>query len=137
MSRIVLDTNTLVSALGWSGPPQRLLDACMKGRLSLFVSPAILDELVAVLARPKLALLAGHPDLPLVLSWLYHPDRLVIPAREYKVVRQDPDDDKVIACAVAAGAEAIISGDSHLRRLGEFRGIMILRPREACERWGV
>ncbi len=57
---------------------------------------------------------------------------MVIPTRGFRVIREDPDDNKVIACAVEAGAEAIISGDSHLLQLGDFRGMMILSPREAC-----
>ncbi len=137
MKKIVMDTNTLVSAIGWTGPPQRLLEACLQGRLLLYVSPPILDELVNVLSRPKLAVLAEHPDLPVILRWLYHPARLVIPLQEFKIVEQASDDDKVIACAVEARVEAIVSGDNHLLQLGTFHDILILKPREACERLGI
>lgn len=136
MKRIVMDTNVIVSAIGWSGLPARLLEACLKGRLRLFVSPAILQEVSEVLARPKLAVLARHPDLPVVLAWLHHPDRLVFPTAALRAA-EDPDDDKVIACAVAAKAEAIITGDDHLLRLGAYQGIAIVTPEQACARWGV
>jgi len=132
-----MNTNVIVSAIGWSGPPSRLLEACLRGKLKLFVSPAILQEVAEVLARPKLAVLARHPDLPAILTWLHHPDRLVFPTAEPRIVEEDPDDDKVIACAVEAKAEAIISGDEHLLRLGTYEGITIMTPEQACARWGV
>ncbi|MDI6908013.1 MAG: putative toxin-antitoxin system toxin component, PIN family [Thermoanaerobacterales bacterium] len=137
MTRIVMDTNVIVSAIGWNGPPSRLLEACLKGRLRLFISPASLQEVAEVLARPKLAVVARHPDLPPVLAWLHHPARLVFPAAEPRVVEEDPDDNKVVACAVEAKAEAVITGDDHLLRLGTCEGIAIITPDQACARWGV
>lgn len=137
MKRIVMDTNVTVSAIGWSGPPSRLLEACLKGKLRLFISLAILQEVAEVLARPKLAVVAGHPDLPVVLAWLHHPARLIFPAAEPRVVEEDPDDNKVIACGVEARAEAIITGDEHLLRVGSYEGIAIMTPDQACVRWGL
>lgn len=90
-----------------------------------------------MLARPKLKAVAGHPDLPVVLSWLYQPARLVIPKIELSIVEDDPDDNRVIECAVEARAEAVVTGDEHLVRLGSYRGIVFLRPHEACSRWGI
>lgn len=137
MRRIVMDTNTLVSAIGWGGPPHRLLRACILGRLRLYLSPAIVEELTEVLSRPKLRVVAAHPDLPAVLSWLCDPARLVIPGVTLDVVREDQDDNRVIECAVESGAEAVVTGDEHLLRLGAYEGIAFLSPHEACSRWGV
>lgn len=75
-----MDTNVTVSAIGWSGPPSRLLEACLRGKLKLSVSPAIPHEVAEVLARPKLAVLARHPDLPAVLTWLHHDARASVRA---------------------------------------------------------
>ncbi|MGE5541959.1 MAG: putative toxin-antitoxin system toxin component, PIN family [Bacillota bacterium] len=136
MRRIVMDTNTLVSAIGWEGPPHRLLRACIQGRLELRLSPAIVDELTEVLSRPKLRVVAAHPDLRAVLSWLCDPARLVIPGVMLDVVGEDPDDNRVIGCAVASGAEAVVTGDDHLLRLGTYKGIAFLIPHEACAQWG-
>lgn len=137
MRKIVMDTNSLISAIGWDGPPHRVLDACLKGELELFVSPAILQELTDVLTRPKLSVVAAHPDLPIVLSWLHDPVRLVVPKARLDVVKVDPDDNRIIECAVEAGAEAVITGDDHLLGLGDYRGIAFLRSHEACARWGI
>ncbi|TDA69854.1 MAG: putative toxin-antitoxin system toxin component, PIN family [Clostridia bacterium] len=136
MKRVVMDTNSLVSAIGWEGPPHRILQACLRGQLELYVSPAILRELTEVLARPKLRVVAEHPDLTIVLSWLYQPVRLVIPRIELSVVEDDPDDNRVVECAVEAGAEAVVTGDTHLLHLGHYQEIVFLRPHEACSRWG-
>jgi predicted nucleic acid-binding protein len=54
----------------------------------------------------------------------------VQPVESIQVIAADPTDDKVLECAVAAGADAIISGDAHLLKLGEFRGMKIQRPAE-------
>lgn len=122
--RIVLDV--LVSAIGWEGPPSRILRACRRGRLDLVLSPALLDELVRVLAYPKLARLAAHPDLPNILAWLHRPEHLVVPTRAIDAVAEDPPDNRVLEAAVAGRAEAIVSGDDHLLRLGGFEGIPIV-----------
>lgn len=132
-----MDTNTLVSAIGWEGPPHRLLRARIQGRLELRLSPAILDELTEVLSRPKLRVVATHPDLSAVLSWLCDPARLVIPGVTLDIVREDPDDNRAIECAAESGAEAVVTGDDHLLRLGTYQGIAFLSPHEACARWGI
>ncbi|MDN5344028.1 MAG: uncharacterized protein PWQ18_139 [Clostridia bacterium] len=137
MKKIVLDTNVLVSAIGWGGPPGRILEACLYGKLKLYISPALLDELSEVLARPKLKVIAGHPDLPVILTWLASPEHLVIPDFEPCVIARDPDDNKVLACALAAKADAVISGDEHLLALRVYEGIRILRAAEAVKIWNI
>lgn len=124
--RVVLDVNILVSAIGWEGPPSRILRACRQGRLDLVLSQALLDELARVLAYPKLARLAAHPDLPVILAWLYRPEHLVVPTRAIEVIADDPPDNRVLEAAVAGRAQAIVSGDDDLLRLGGFEGIPIV-----------
>ncbi|MGI9861191.1 putative toxin-antitoxin system toxin component, PIN family [Moorella naiadis] len=137
MKKIVFDTNVLVSAIGWKGPPHRLLEACLHGKLKFYISPALLDELSEVLARPKLSVIAGHPDLPVILTWLSTSEHIVIPNFEPCVIARDPDDNKVLACAIAAKADAVISGDEHLLDLQVHEGISILRAEAACKMWNI
>ncbi|KYH33576.1 putative toxin-antitoxin system toxin component, PIN family [Neomoorella mulderi] len=137
MKKVVFDTNVLVSAIGWEGPPHRLLEACLHGRLKLYTSNALLEELSKVLARPKLKVIAGHPDLPVILTWLASPEHIVIPEFEPGVITRDPADNKVLACALAAKADAIISGDEHLLDLRVYNEIKILRAAEACKMWNI
>jgi len=56
--------------------------------------------------------------------------RLVIPTEKPVVILEDPDNDEVLACALSARAEVIVSGDGHLRDLGSFRGIRIVTAAE-------
>ncbi len=135
--RVVLDTNVLVSAfLNPDSPPGALREAIRSGRLELALSQAMLDELQRVLAYPRLRKVArfSADDAKrycalLVESCAFFAETLSIEP----VVADDPDDDAILATAVAAGADAIVSGDRHLLELESHRGIPILKPREAVE----
>jgi putative PIN family toxin of toxin-antitoxin system len=128
--RVAPDTNVVVSGLFWQGPPRQILDAARSGRITLFTTPALLLELQDVLYRPKFArrlgqmgvtagtLVVGYAALAVLLK----------PANIPPVIQVDPDDDAVLACAMAAHAEAITSGDAHLLKLGHFQCIPILSP---------
>jgi len=61
--RVVLDSNVIVSGLGWSGPPARILDAALDGRLVLVTSPPLLAELRRVRGYPKLAKVIARAQL--------------------------------------------------------------------------
>ncbi len=133
--RLVLDTNTLVSGIGWDGPPRQILVALREARHSLMISTALLAELTRVLRYPKLRSIAAHPLLPVVLAWLYQPEHLVVSEERITIVRRDPADNLVLEAAVAGNADAIVSGDSDLLRLRVFRGIQILRAREFAAKY--
>ena len=114
--RVVLDTNTLVSALLFSGTAARLVPLWQSGRVRLLVSRPILQEYLRVLAYPKFRLspeeIRGLLDevLPFVES--------VRVRQHLSVVPRDPDDDKFLECAVAGRATHVITGDQDLRTLG-------------------
>ena len=135
--KIVLDTNTLVSAIGWEGPPARILRACRAGRFDLIISSQLLDELTRVLTYPKLRMIAQHPDLPEILRWVHAPEHVVIPKRTVRVVTADPPDNRVLEAAVEGKADVMISGDEHLLGLIVFEGIPILSPAAFCQKWSV
>ena len=126
--RVVADTNTVVSRLLWHGNPRQVLEAARAGTLQLYTSAALLAEIEEVLQRPKFAQrlsLAGVGSRTLVMGYAALA-YLVEPAVIEPVVIADPDDDAVLACAIAARAEAIVSGDKHLIDLAEYDGIPIL-----------
>jgi len=130
--RAVADTNVVVSGLLWQGPSRHILDRARLGTIELYTSPLLLLELEEVLHRGKFArrltLVQSDPhELILSYSALAH---VVLPQAILPVIKQDPDDDAVLACAVAARAEIIISGDRHLLDLGSFQAIRIVTAAE-------
>lgn len=135
--KIVLDTNTLVSAIGWKGPAARILRACRSGQFSLITSPQLLEELTRVLTYPKLQIVAQHPDLPVILQWLHAPEQVVYPRRAIHIVSVDEPDNRVLEVAVEGKADGVISGDKHLLGLKVFEGIPILAPAAFCRKWNV
>ena len=133
--KIVLDTNAVVSAIGWEGPPARILRACRAGRFFLVTTPQLLEELTRVLTYARLRIIARHPDFPQILRWLHDPERIVFPRRSIEIVKVDPSDNRVLEAAVEGHAEAVISGDDHLLRLRNFEGIPIVTAAAFCRRW--
>ncbi len=133
--RAVADTNVVVSGLLWSGHPRQLLDLARSGQIDLFTSPALLAELEDVLSRKKFRRRLDHAGVELeelVLGYAALA-RVIVPAEIRSVIAEDPDDDEVLACALAARADLIVSGDRHLLKLGDYQGIRIVRPLEALE----
>lgn len=123
--RVVADTNTVVSGLLWQGPPRKILDAARKGQFELYTSVALLTELEGREKFAKRLAIADITPRELVLGYaaLATPvTPLAIPA----VILDDPDDDAVLACALAAQAEVIVSGDRDLLGLKNYQGIDIL-----------
>ncbi|HEX3520458.1 MAG TPA: putative toxin-antitoxin system toxin component, PIN family [Solirubrobacteraceae bacterium] len=126
--RVLCDTNVLISAFIAGGPPSRVIEAAIDGRLELVVADPVLDELVRVLTlkfgfepervreiRTLLIDLAGTPA--------------ATPANAPEEITGDPDDDVILACAAEAQAQIIVSGDRrHLLPVGEYRGIRIIAP---------
>jgi putative PIN family toxin of toxin-antitoxin system len=133
--RIVLDTNVVMSALLWRGTPYRLLEAIQqRPSTQLYSSTALLEELTDVLTRPsatkRLALI--NNTAAQVLADYVEVIELVAPTDVPRVVPGDVDDDQVIAAAVAAQADLIVSGDrKHVLPLGSHAGIAIVNAAEA------
>ena len=135
--RIVLDTNTLVSgAISAGGPPRRLLDGARTQAFEMCSSTVLLAELLEVRTREKFAARLTQAGLtPLnIVSELRRMAYMVAPENVPRVIESDPDDDHVIACAVVAQADLIVSGDKHLHSLGgQYKGIRIVSAIEALE----
>lgn len=132
---VVADTNTVISGLLWQGAPRQILDAARYNIIELFTSVALLTEMEEVLHREKFARrlsLANLTPHELVLGYASLAT-VVRPAVIMPVVLADPDDDAVLSCAVAACAEVIVSGDSHLLNLKGYQGIHILTAGEVVK----
>ncbi len=133
MIRAVLDTNTVISALLFSGTASRLVSLWQSRRVTVLVSRQILEEYLQVLAYPKFHL-SNQEIKALVEEELLPFVEPVRVRRALAVVRRDPDDDKFLECAVAGRAGYLVTGDRDLRELDSFRGITILTVGEFLAR---
>ena len=130
--RVVLDTNILISAILFGGKPRLILDDVIAGRIDCFLSSEILDELNAVLQRPKFGFTPSQ--CLAIIEELHRTCEIIKPISELSVQISDPDDKIILVCAVDADADYIISGDTDLKRLHPFNGIQILTPALYLER---
>jgi len=134
--RIVADTNVIVSAFLWGGVPRQLLDAADGHRIELFTSRALIAELEDVLSRGKFAAQLNESlfTSAYLLARYTQLATLVGPVEVTAPELRDPDDAAVLACAFAAQADLIVSGDKHLRNLKTYRNIPIINAAEALAR---
>ena len=138
--RIVLDTNLLVSGVIAAGLPRQLVDGAKAGEFELCTSEVLLAELLDVLTRAKFVARLGQAGLTPqgIADDLRRIAVIVLPIDTPRVVPTDPDDDHVIAAALAGAADLIASGDKRdLLPLRSFQGIPIVTAREAVERLAV
>jgi uncharacterized protein len=121
--RVTADSNIYVSAILFGGKPMVLLKLGLSRRIRLFISDDILDETLEVL-REKFkrspARLVVFEEF--IRACTYH----VTPTETLDVVPDDPDDNRVLECAVAGRCDYVVSGDGDLLRMGSFREIKIV-----------
>jgi len=126
---IVLDTNILVAAAyAPDSASARIVGACRDGRLQPVVSAPLQGEYETICRQA----IRGGRDFD--LSEFLACCKFVEPDAIPRVVPDDPEDDKLIAAAVAAEAEAIITNDDHLLSLESHSGVEMLRPGEFVRR---
>jgi putative PIN family toxin of toxin-antitoxin system len=122
--RVTLDTNVYISALNFGGQPKRLLDMAIGGEVEVAISDAILAELERVLRtkfkwEPK--------EIQETEALIRSVARHVEPKQTLTVVPDDPDDNRIVECAVESGSEAIITNDGDLLRMKEYQGVRMMR----------
>ncbi|OYT90693.1 MAG: putative toxin-antitoxin system toxin component, PIN family [Burkholderiales bacterium PBB3] len=135
--RIVIDTNLLVSGVISAGLPRQLVDAGKAGEFEMCTSEVLLAELLDVIGRGKFAARLAQAGLtPLAIGQDLRALAVVVsPTSVPRVVPTDPDDDHVLAAALAGAADLIASGDKRdLLPLGSYQGIPIITAKEALER---
>ena len=125
--RVTFDTNVIVSAALFSRSRPRQVVAYVTARGTILISFAVLDELEAVMRRPRFDRYAAAEER---INFL---DDLIERAEPVEITHhitacRDPKDDKFLELAVSGNASHIISGDGDLLALHPFRGVSILTP---------
>jgi putative PIN family toxin of toxin-antitoxin system len=126
--RTLCDTNVLVSAFIAGGPPSRVIDASIDGRIALVLADPVIDELERVLTLK----LGFEPERVRDITALLidiSVARIDAPTQPVEAITGDPDDDVVLACGVNANVQIVVSGDRrHMLAVREHRGIRIISP---------
>lgn len=131
--RIVIDTNIFVSSF-MGGNPRKIIDLWKEGKITLCLSNDILDEYINVLKRIGLS---DEDELAELLSLFSKGFNILFTMKTPKleIVKENPDDDKFMECAIALKAEYIITGDKAILSLGQYMNIRILSPSEFIRHW--
>lgn len=123
--RIVFDTNVFISAIFWKGKPIEIILTAIERKWEIFISEDILNEFERVLRR----------DFPIVedkvreaVLTLRSMSKVIQPSETIQIITEDPSDNRILECAAECHADYIVTGDSHLLKLGEYRGTCILSP---------
>ncbi|MBI2630224.1 putative toxin-antitoxin system toxin component, PIN family [Candidatus Pacearchaeota archaeon] len=158
--RITLDTNVLISSTFWLGSSDSIMRKVENQELELIISKEIIEEFSKVLMykeiqdkiadknldTKKLLFISCNfrviknqihhiiycmvLDMRRTIETITHISTIVEPKTKIEIIKDDPDDNKIIECAIEGKVDFIISQDNHLLNLKEFQGIKIVSPKE-------
>ena len=131
--KIICDVNVLVSSTYWTGESNKILEMVDEGKISNITSHEIMADYVEACNDEDLMDKIERKELfPLrTVEKITSMSILVHPKEKLEIVKDDPDDDKIIEAAVEGNCDYIVSKDKkHLLVMNEFRGIKIISPKE-------
>lgn len=130
--RVVLDSNVWVSAAIWGGRLAEVVELAERGTVEIFISAEILSEINKILDYEKLRRIyeGGGVKKGELIASIASLAKFVKATAKFDVVVDDPPDNRVLECAVDAGADYVVSGDTHLLKLREYRSVKVVSPSE-------
>ena len=124
--KIVCDSNIILSALVFGGLPKEIMDTARDGKIHVYISPAIVVEVARILSTK---FHWSRHDVERVVRNLVESYHVIYPKRNITEIKNDPTDNAILACALEANADCIVTGDKkHLLPKKVFRRIPILSP---------
>jgi uncharacterized protein len=131
--RVVIDTNVFVSSF-FGGNPRDVIDLWKRGTFIICLSQEIVEEYLNVLSRLGVP---GKGDMEQLVKLFAEGHHCLYASKTPRlaIVKDDPDDDKFLECAVALDCKIIISGDKHLLAIEKYFDIEIMSPREFLGRF--
>jgi len=123
--KVVLDSNIIISALVFGGKPRIILEKIIFGKIEGIISTDILNELLGVL-KDKFKYI---PEELLKIKNLIS-NRFITIKTNYipNIIKEDPDDNFVLAICHKADINCVVTGDRHLLDVREYKGIKIIKP---------
>jgi uncharacterized protein len=132
VTRVTLDSNVYLSGFVFGGKPKRVLEMAIDGEIEVAVSDPIIQEV----RRHLLGKFGwSEPRAAEAVESITEFAKHVTPTEAIDTVPTDPDDNRVLECAVTAGSQTIVTGDDDLLRLVGFRGIEIVRVADFLTRF--
>ncbi|MBS3122230.1 putative toxin-antitoxin system toxin component, PIN family [Candidatus Woesearchaeota archaeon] len=127
-TKVLLDTNILISALGWKGKPKVIFEKCLHGELELVTSSEQIDELQRAMDYPKFNFTEEQKIT--FVSIILEIATMVEITGKLEIITEDMYDNMILETAVAGNAGYLISGDDHLLKLKQFKDVKIVTPSE-------
>ena len=129
MTAVTFDTNVLLSATLWDGSvAQKVLFDCIQRDIKIYSSPEILAEYRKVLKRD---FEFTDEEIGEILGTVMKFINIIEPNEKVNIVKNDPDDNKIIECAIASKSQYLITYDKELLKIKEYQGIKIITPEES------
>jgi putative PIN family toxin of toxin-antitoxin system len=122
--RVTADSNIYVSAFHFRGTPLHLLTLAAEGKIDLAISDHIVEEVTRTL-RQKFSW--PEDRIEQAQRIMGSIARRVVPSQTLNVIKEDPDDDRILECAAEAESDYIVSGDKDLRRLGQYGNARVIK----------
>ena len=128
---VVLDTNIYISATFWTGKPYHVVQKAIEQDIVAFVSDDIIREIRKVLSRD---FSISKEEIDEVIKAVMLFTHMISPRKKISLIKEDPEDDRILECAQACNADYIVTQDNHLLRLKKFQKTLILTPQEFLEK---
>ena len=130
--KVVLDTNILVSGTFWTGDSFKILKKIDNKEIELILSQELIEEYNEVIYSDEIIEKAKNKDLTLnsIVQKIISNAIIVEPKKNFDIIKEDSDDNRILECAVEWHVDYIITQDNHLLKLKEFNKIKIVTPKE-------
>jgi putative PIN family toxin of toxin-antitoxin system len=129
--KIVMDANIFISSFYWRGNPRKVFYRVTEGLDELYITDEILTEIFTVMSREKFN--TNRAEIETYINIIKSYSIEVFPKTKPEEVSRDKDDNKILQCGLAVGADFIITGDKDLLVLNECGGVKIVSPKEYLE----
>ena len=126
MVKVVLDTNVVLSAILFGGKPRQILEAALGGTIRICISGPTIGELEKVLQRPKFGF--SSQMVQTIISEITAIAEWIEPQEHRGLVKDDPEDNMFLDCAIEGKVDYLISGDHHLLSIGKCEGVQLINP---------
>lgn len=136
MIKVTLDTNVLISGTFWEGEAYKIIQLVEQKKIQCYLSKEILAEYNKVLHSDEILekVEEHHLKIKSAIIKVVEICSIVEPKTKVMVVIDDPDDNKILECALEARVDYVVTYDEHILKLKEFEGIQLISPKELLRR---